>query len=49
MPFNIPRQDGSSIIVQIDKLLVSINDMSKQRTTIRGNSMFIIHFIKIRV
>jgi len=45
MPFNIPQQDGFSTIVSIQNPSVNITGISEEKTTTKGNSMFIIHVL----
>jgi hypothetical protein len=47
MLFNIPQQDGSSIIVPIQKPFVNMIDVSERKTTIKGDLLLIIHVFLI--
>jgi len=45
MPFNIPQQNRFSIIVSIQNPSINITGTSEEKTTTKGNSMFIIHVL----
>jgi hypothetical protein len=45
MVFNIPQEDGSSIIVSIEKPLVNITDDSERKTTNKGDRLIIFQFL----
>jgi hypothetical protein len=45
MPFNIPQQDGSFIIVSVQNPFVNITGVSNKETTIKGDLLLIFHIL----
>jgi hypothetical protein len=45
MPFNIPLQDGSSLIVTIQNPDINIANISEAKTTTEGNLIIIFHIL----